>query len=302
MEGLLGQLSAEQPALRAVLRDHGGLLLRGWPVDTPARFETLASQFLSEQASYIGGVSRRSRIHNNVYNTTEAPSDVIIEQHLEATHTPRPPELILFNCQVAPVDRGETPLASFVELYDRLPAAVKEPLEDERVVYTRELIDRESLLYRALPSGVRQSLALSWQEVAGCDDFAGARKVLEDEGYEVTPRGNRRLRTRCTQPVIESHPETGRKTWYLSDQITRTLPWYTRWPRRALRSLLGMEFALESGRTLPASATEMVHATLQQTRFSFRWQTGDVLVLDNQQMSHGRNPFSGERLILTAFG
>ena len=302
LDSLFGQLTTQQPALRDVLRDHGGLLLRGWPVTTPARFEALADCFLAQQASYIGGVSRRSRIHNNVYNTTEAPSDVVIEQHLEATHTPRPPELILFNCQVAPADRGETPLASFVELYDRLPGELTEPLERERVVYTRELIDRESMFYRMLPAGVTQSLALSWQEVSGCNDFERACTVLEDEGYEVTRRGARRLRTRCTQPVIETHPQTGRKGWYLSDQITRTLPWYTTWPRRALRSVLGMEFALESGRTLPAAVTELVHATLQETRFSFRWQPGDVLVLDNHQMSHGRNPFSGERLILTAFG
>ncbi len=302
LDALFSQLSGEQPALRSILADHGGLLLRGWAVNTPARFEALADCFLAEQASYIGGVSRRSRIHNNVYNTTEAPSDVVIEQHLEATHTPCPPELILFNCQVAPADRGETPMASFAELYDRLPQQVTKPLENERVVYTRELIDRESVFYRVLPASVTQSLALSWQEVSGCDDFHQACSVLEAEGYEVTRRGARRLRTRCSQPVIETHPKTGRKGWYLSDQITRTLPWYTTLPRRALRSVLGMEFALESGRTLPAAVTDLVHATLQEARFSFRWQAGDVLVLDNHQMSHGRNPFSGERLILTAFG
>lgn len=299
---LLDDLRAQQPELRDALRQHGGVLLRGWPVDSAARFETLADCFLAEQASYIGGVSRRSRIHNNVYNTTEAPSDVVIEQHLEATHTPRPPELILFNCQIAPGTRGETPLASFIELYERLPKSVTEPLETESVVYTRELIDRDSALYRALPSGVKQSLALSWQEVSGCNELGQARHALETEGYDVTSRGSRRLRTRCTQPVIETHPHTGRKGWYLSDQITRVLPWYTRWPRRALRSVMGMEFGLASGRSLPASVTELVHTTLQQVRFSFAWQPGDVLVLDNHQMSHGRNPFSGERLILTAFG
>ncbi len=299
---MLDELRAQRSDFRAALAQHGGVLLRGWPVTTAARFEALADCFLAEQASYIGGVSRRSRVHNNVYNTTEAPSDVVIEQHLEATHTPRPPELILFNCQVAPATRGETPLASFIELYERLPASVTQPLEDESVVYTRELIDQESMLYRALPAGVKQSLALSWQEVSGCDDLQAARATLEAEGYEVTSRGARRLRTRCTQPVIGVHPQTGRKGWYLSDQITRILPWYTRWPRRALRSVLGMEFGLASGRTLPTAVTELVHATLQQVRFSFSWQPGDVLVLDNHQMSHGRNPFSGERLILTAFG
>ena len=295
-------LSSQHEPLGAMILAHGGLLLRGLPVNSAEEFEAVAAEFLPVQASYIGGVSRRSRVHNNVYNTTEAPSSVVIEQHLEATHTPLPPERIVFNCQIAPQHGGETPLASFTELYDALPADVTQPLEGERVLYTRELMDRESRMYRLLPKKLTQSLALSWQEVSGCDDLHDARNLLERGGYEVSLRGRRRLRTRCCQPVISEHPRTGRKRWYLSDQITRQLPWHTRLARRALRSQLGMEFALESGRQFAPGVLDLVHRTLARIRFSFTWQQGDVLVLDNHQMSHGRNTFAGERLILTAFG
>ena len=295
-------LRSQHEPLGAMILAHGGLLLRGLPVNSAEEFEAVAAEFLPVQASYIGGVSRRSRVHNNIYNTTEAPSSVVIEQHLEATHTPLPPERIVFNCQTAPQHGGETPLASFIELYNALPSDVTRPLEGERVLYTRELMDRESRLYRLLPKKVTQSLALSWQEVSGCDDLQDARNVLERGGYEVSVRGRRRLRTRCCQPVISEHPRTGRKRWYLSDQITRQLPWHTRQARRALRSQLGMEFTLESGGQFAPGVLDLVHRTLARIRFSFIWQQGDVLVLDNHQMSHGRNTFAGERLILTAFG
>ncbi len=298
----LDVLHSDRAMLRALLLAHGGLLLRGLPVTSAQDFEAVAREFLPVQESYIGGVSRRSRVHNNVYNTTEAPRELVIEQHLEATHTPRPPATILFNCQTPPQRFGETPLASFVQLYEALPEPLTEQLASERVVYTRELMDRESRLYRLLPSSVTRSLALSWQEVSGCDDFSAAREALEREGYEVTTRGARRLRTRCCQPLISNHPHTGRRRWYLSDQITRRLPWHTRWPRRLLRSRLGMEFALESGREFPPGVLDLVHATIARLRFSFAWQRGDVLVLDNDQMSHGRNAYAGDRLILTAFG
>gem|GEM_PF-2421378 len=302
LEQCCARLREAQPELQTMLHVHGGVLLRGLPVGSARCFEALAAEFLSVQESYVGGVSRRSRIHNNVYNTTEAPRDLTIEQHLEATHTPRPPDTILFNCQQAPAGSGETPLASFVELFDELPAEVTQPLLEEQVVYTRELMDRESRLYRALPASLTQSLALSWQEVSGTDEFEQARALLEAEGYEVTRRGARRLRTRCVQPVVSPHPHTGAMRWYLSDQITRPLPWLTSVGRTLLRSQLGMEFGLASGRSLPKGVLELVHSTLARLRFSFRWAPGDVLVLDNHQMSHGRNPYSGERLILTAFG
>ncbi len=298
----LDRLEENRELLAQLVLNHGGLLLRQLPVASAEDFEAVAQHFLPIQASYIGGVSRRSRVHNNVYNTTEAPPDVVIEQHLEATHTPRPPDVIVFNCQTAAALAGETPLASFVELFDALPAEVTGPLENERVVYTRELMDRHSRLYKLLPAGVTQSLALSWQEVSGCEDFSEACRLLEDEGYEVTRRGQRRIRTRCAQPVISVHPHSGRRRWYLSDQITRRLPWFTRLGRRLLRSQLGMEFALESGRSFAPGVLDLVHDELARLRFSFSWHRGDVLVLDNHQMSHGRATYSGERLILTAFG
>ena len=102
----LRALQDDRDELRGLVLRHGGLLLRGLPVSSAEDFEAVANQFLPVQESYIGGVSRRSRVHNNVYNTTEAPNDVVIEQHLEATHTPRPPNTIVFNCQTPAQEMG----------------------------------------------------------------------------------------------------------------------------------------------------------------------------------------------------
>jgi alpha-ketoglutarate-dependent taurine dioxygenase len=35
---------------------------------------------------------------------------------------------------------------------------------------------------------------------------------------------------------------------------------------------------------------------------SFRWERGDVLLLDNYLVAHGRNPYEGPRKILVAMG
>jgi alpha-ketoglutarate-dependent taurine dioxygenase len=301
-ESLLQMLAKDSILLRTHLVKYGGLLLRGFEVDSAERFERVAGAFVAQPEEYVGGVSRRSRIHNNVYNSTHAPADVVIEQHLEATHTPHPPSTILFNCRTPPTTQGETPLASFVDLFDALPESLVQPLLDDRVVYTRHLVDRDGRLYRHLPRRVTESLALSWQEVSGCQDYAAAQARLVAEGYEVNTTTARGLRTRCSQPLISKHPVSGKRRWYLSDQITRKLPWLTRLPRALLRRHLGMDFRLASGRRFTQANLDIVHAQIERLRFSFRWQANDVLVLDNEQMSHGRNPFSGERLILTAFG
>jgi alpha-ketoglutarate-dependent taurine dioxygenase len=36
----------------------------------------------------------------------------------------------------------------------------------------------------------------------------------------------------------------------------------------------------------------------QQEKIAFTWQEGDILLLDNMSVCHGRAPYSGERKIL----
>ena len=289
-------------ALRRAVVGYGGLLLRGFPLHTPQQFRDFADAFLNHRDTYFAGTSQRRELADRVYNTTDAPADVMIEQHLESTHTPHPPRFVLFHCQVAPRSGGETTLASFAELAERLPAALLDQMRGQNVAYIKTLMDRNRTLYRWLPERARQSLALSWQEATGADSVAKAATLLEQEGYEVTRLSKGSLRTRFVRPLLEQHPATGTWVWRLSAAMTKPLPRYARGLQWALRDTVGIDYCLESGAALDATIIGAVQRAIDKIRFSFTWRPGDLLILDNEQMSHGRNPFTGERLSLASFG
>lgn len=289
-------------ALRQAVWGYGGLLLRGFDIRTPEQFRQFAGQFLSKRYTYFGGTSKRSEVVDRVYNTTDAPPDVLIDQHLESTHTPRPPRFVLFHCQVAPRTGGETTLASFAELAARLPNDLLDELRDQKVAYIKTLMDGNRPLYRWLPRRATQSLALTWQEATGAVTQSEAIDLLEEEGYEVTklPKGS--VRTCFVRPVLEPHPVLGNLVWRLSSAMTRPLPRYAQGLQWAMRDTVGIDYRLATGARFDARIARVVRRVIDNIRFSFRWQPGDLLLLDNEQMSHGRNRFTGERLILASFG
>ena len=58
-------IRSQREPLGAMILAHGGLLLRGLPVNSAEDFEAVAAEFVPVQERYIGGVSRRSRVNDS---------------------------------------------------------------------------------------------------------------------------------------------------------------------------------------------------------------------------------------------
>ena len=56
------------------------------------------------------------------------------------------------------------------------------------------------------------------------------------------------------------------------------------------------------GQSIDSNDVERAAETLKGQGVAFKWQKGDVLLLDNSLTMHGRNSYTGPRKILAAFG
>jgi hypothetical protein len=54
------------------------------------------------------------------------------------------------------------------------------------------------------------------------------------------------------------------------------------------------------GTPIEAETLENIHAAYEQATVAFPWQPGDILMVDNMLVAHGRAPFSGPRRIVVA--
>lgn len=54
------------------------------------------------------------------------------------------------------------------------------------------------------------------------------------------------------------------------------------------------------GTPISAQAVETIRAAIEAETDRFSWREGDVLMIDNMAVGHGRAPYTGERRILVA--
>lgn len=274
------------------LLQHGAILFRGFSVRTEdqlARFA--AAQAPAGLLSYTDGTSPRTKLSAGVYTSTEYPADQFISLHNELSYSHRWPSRLFFACHTPARQGGETPIADSRRILQGLRPETRGQFISKNVKYIRYLHGGDGL-------------GLSWQQTFETADRAAVRRFCEQGGveYEWNARGG--LRLSHTRPAVTCHPVTGETVWFnqadqfhpteMSDDTRRLLQGAveeSEWPKN-------VRFGDDS-----PIGTDLLDEIRQVTRretVNFPWRRGDVLMIDNVLVSHGRNPFVGSRRILVA--
>ncbi|MEM9290623.1 MAG: TauD/TfdA family dioxygenase [Acidobacteriota bacterium] len=286
---LLSWGRAHKQELERDLRKFGGILFRGFRVDSPERFQEVVETMASEALEYKERSSPRHAVAGHVYTSTDYPSDQPIFLHNENSYAHRWPGKIFFHCAIEPAAGGATPLADVRRVYDRIPDSVRQRFEEKGVLYLRNFSDL---------------VGLPWRTVFGSDSRPEVEEYCRGAGYEFEWLDGDRLRTRRQGPAALSHPLTGERVWFNHATFFHpsTLPEAV---REGLLELfpedeLPNHTAYGDGSPIEAETLEALRTAYHQETISFPWRKGDVLMLDNMLVAHGREPFEGSRQILTA--
>jgi amino acid adenylation domain-containing protein len=284
-------LRAERESLLARLQRHGALLFRGAALSSLEEFEQLARELTPELLDYTNGSTPRTRVGGKVYTSTEYPADQSIPLHCELAYAREWPLKLWFHCVVAPASGGETPLANARQVLELLRPEVRQRFIDQGVMYVRN--------YRG-----GGDLDLSWQTAFQTQDKAEVARYCEREGIAYEWRGEDWLCTRQVCQAVARHPVTGEEVWFNQAHlfhISNLAPE----ARDALTALMRVEDLPRNayygdGSPIEDATLAEVREAFRRAQVSFPWQAGDVLLVDNMKVSHGRAPFTGPRRVVVA--
>lgn len=275
-----------------LIRKYGGILLRGFDIHSTSEFNRFAQAYNPTLLDYTFRSSPRKKIGGKIYTSTEYPADRVIPLHNENAYTNNWPSNIMFYCAIAPtISGGATPLASSRHIYDVLPKELVEKFEQLGILYVRNFIP---------------GIDLSWQEVFQTESQTEVDKycLANNISFEWLANSNVSLTLKQVCPAVIIHPLLHSKLWFNQAHLFHKSA-LTDEQLELLQAQIGSSIFPRNtyygdGSQIEEDALTIIRETYDKMKITFSWQTGDVLVLDNLLVAHGRDPYQGERKILVA--
>ncbi|MFY1633949.1 TauD/TfdA family dioxygenase [Solwaraspora sp. WMMB335] len=279
-------LAAEvRRAIDEALPASGGVLLRGLPLVDRADFEWLVAALGYRRMGYQGGIAVRKRDSDVALNTTEEDPRITLSPHNEMAYLPTYPRKIMFFCERAATTGGEVPINDIRDTTGRLPDDIRRIFQQRGIRYHRSLPSRSS------PGQT------SWAETFGTGDRHLVEEHLRAGGYEYRWAGDGRLRYHYQRDAFVAHPDTGEQLWF--NQVTELHCSYWRSHPDFPGDLPDQDYPATTtygdGTPIDEDLIAALRGLLWQSTRAVRMRDGDVLVLDNQVVQHGRFAFQGAR-------
>lgn len=286
-ETLLEAFHRLQNEIETLIETVGGVLLRGFSVDDITKFKEFSASFGEPLLNYEFGSTPRSAVSKGVYTSTSYPAHQHIPLHNEQAYTREWAKRIWFHCVTASVEGGETPIADSRVIYQKMPKAIRDEFE-KGLLYVRNYGDFD----------------LPWQQVFNTEDRAEVEKYCRRTKIDFEWTEDDGLRTSQLCQGVETHYKTGEKLWFNQAHLFHLSNLQPE-VRESLEDVLDLEemprnVYYADGSVISDEVFSEVRAVLAQETVLFPWQDGDVVMLDNMLIAHGRTPFEGPRKVVVA--
>ena len=269
------------------LRERGGILFRGFHLGSPSEFQRLISVISGELLRYAYASTPRTQVSGGIYTSTEYPANQRIPLHNEMSYARSWPMKIWFYCERPADSGGETPIADGREVFQRIDADVRDRFARKKVMYVRNY---------------GEGVDLSWQEAFNTSSPAEVERFCVNAGIEFEWKAGGRLRTRQVCQAVATHQATGEKVWFNQAHL-----FHASSLDPDVRDKLLSQFSPEDlprnacygdGSPIETEALEEIRKAYEQSEVIFPWRAGDILLLDNELIAHGRRSYQGQRRVL----
>lgn len=278
--------------VRSVWRQFGLVLVRGMdlhqrkPIDLDGVGELIVG---ASPQPYREQSSPRSALGPNIFSSTHYPAHAELHLHNELSYAAAWPTALLFYC-VRPADTGgATTFADCHAVNGQIPPDLAAEFTARRWSYVRNL---------------RGSAGLDWQTVFQSSSRDDVENYCQANDIEVCwlADGARLRAVRPATAIVSGRGLSTTEVWFnhIAAWHISTLPADT---SSALRRLfrdeeLPVNTYYGDGEPIQDRDVRLIREAYQACAFDIHWQHGDLAVVDNSRVAHGRRAYTGSRSLL----
>lgn len=255
----------------------GAILFRGFDVDREV-FKNFTNDYSSSFMPYIGGTLPREAIDGNetLLSVTGNRAKFAIPLHGEMTYyTKSRPSLLWFYCENPPLQDGETNVCDGIAFYQQLSDAAKILFQTKKINFIR-----------TYPDSV-------WQKVYQTDDFAQLKAICDENGWNVCLNSDGSITTESIYPAI-SNTLYGENFAFINN-ILSILEREAKSQAKQAKQIDLIRLEDENNPPIPDSVVQEIRQIAERLTLSITWQRGDIMMIDNTRIMHGRNGFSDDQ-------
>ncbi|MGH8641093.1 MAG: TauD/TfdA family dioxygenase, partial [Burkholderiales bacterium] len=186
--------------------------------------------------------------------------------HADRSYTKSQPPVMWFYCVKPAVDEGETLVADGVRVCEGLSKGTRKLFKDKRIKYIRRYKDGE------------------WQLWAQTDKLQDVERYCRDNSLKYSFNSDKSVSTEYLCNAVVQPRWTDRDAFVNSILLVL-------WQEEDLKRDMSL-VRMEDGSKIPQEAIDEVREVSGRLTREVKWNPGDIVMIDNTRMMHGRRAFN----------
>lgn len=256
--------------IKSTLGEYGVVLIRT-DFSSVFEFSNFYTEYLGKDFQYNCGNTPRSEVLDSVYTATDFRSDKVITLHSEMSYCEQWPKYLSFFCLNNTAIGGEVLIADNRKIFDDIANSRHSDLLSKEIEYRRYFGGAFTRSIEQAFSGIPMSTILENNNIRMCNNtiqISHKSSQYIDGGY-------------WFNQISTFHDSN-------FDDVTRC--YYKDNPEQFPGTI-----SFSCGNEIPDKYVEFIKKVEKTHTVTYYYRPGDILLMDNTSMSHGRNPYSGTR-------
>lgn len=251
-------LDLDREEIISLFKSYGFLLFRGF--ETNVDIFTKFSNSLSENfKDYTGGVFNRRVINGDATLLSVNDFNNEIKLHGEMYYQQDIPLMLWFFCANPPLQSGETILCDGRKLFNELSSSLKDLFINKKLSYVGHLNKEE------------------WQKRYKTNDLKVVEQVCKSNNIKLKSNKDESIALQYICPAI--HPSRCGKHLTFINSLLPT------------KHIAPNAISFEDGSEITDDIVSEIQKIAERLITEISWQKGDILMVDNTRMMHGRRAF-----------